>query len=65
MNRKVVTLAVVGVMALALTGCAYKPLKAPCSPDDGGAPLSYAEPNSTPVPEPFRAQGTCGPIKPI
>jgi hypothetical protein len=49
--------------SLALSGCAYKPLKAPCSPDEGGQPLAYAPPASTP--EPFRSLDSCGPMKPI
>lgn len=59
-----VRLTVLAVAALALTGCAYKPLKAPCAPDEGGAPLAYAEPKASTV-EPFRALDRCGPMKPI
>ncbi|MCW6512537.1 hypothetical protein [Lichenifustis flavocetrariae] len=51
--------------ALLLSGCAYKPLKAPCSPDEGGAPLAYAPSSSQPVPEPFRSLDACGPMRRI
>jgi hypothetical protein len=59
-----VRLTILSIAALALAGCAYKPLKAPCAPDEGGAPLAYAEPNVSAV-EPFRALDHCGPMKPI
>ena len=53
-------------LGLALSGCAYKPLKAPCSPDEGDKPLAYADPlPALPTPEPFRALDACGPMKPI
>lgn len=52
--------------ALALSGCAYRPLKAPCSPDEGGAPLAYAyPPPALPLPEPLQAIDSCGPMRPI
>ena len=51
--------------ALALSGCAYKPLKAPCSSDEGGTPLAYAPSSSKPVPEPFRSLDACGPMRRI
>jgi hypothetical protein len=51
---------------LALSGCAYKPLKAPCAPDEGGLPLAYADPPPAPLtPELFRTLDACGPMKPI
>ena len=50
---------------LALSGCAYKPLKAPCSPDEGDKPLAYADPPAVATPEPFRALDACGAMKPI
>lgn len=53
------------VVAVLLAGCAYKPLKAPCAPDEAGAPLAYAEPVPRSVPEPFRTLDRCGPMKPI
>lgn len=52
-------------IATALAGCAYKPLKAPCSPDEGGAPLAYAASAPTPSPQPFEPLDACGPMKPI
>ena len=49
-----------------LSGCAYKPLKAPCGPDEGGQPLAYAPEAPLPAgPEPFISPGSCGPMKPI
>lgn len=50
-------------LGLILSACAYKPLKAPCGPDEGGQPLAYAAaPN---VPEPFASIDPCGPMRPI
>jgi predicted small lipoprotein YifL len=37
----IVTFAALALISAALAGCAYKPLKAPCSPDEGGTPLAY------------------------
>ncbi|MDX3805948.1 MAG: hypothetical protein QHC89_05955 [Bosea sp. (in: a-proteobacteria)] len=51
------------VLGLALSGCAYKPLKAPCGPDEGGQPLAYTAGSS--LPEPFAANDPCGPMRPI
>ena len=51
--------------AVALSGCAYKPLKAPCAPDEGGVPLAYAPAFPTASPEPFRALDRCGPMRRI
>ena len=59
-----VRLTILLISVLVLAGCAYKPLKAPCAPNEGGAPLSYAEPKTS-EPEPFRALDRCGPMKPI
>lgn len=54
------------VLALTLGGCAYKPLKAPCSPDEGGTPLAYAElPSIPPAAAATRAVDSCGPMRPI
>jgi hypothetical protein len=51
---------------LALGGCAYKPLKAPCSPDEGGTPLAYSDMQPLPAqPEAFKALDSCGPMRPI
>lgn len=51
---------------LLVSGCAYKPLKAPCGPDEGGTPLAYAD--AAPrlaSPEPVRTTDRCGPMRPI
>ena len=55
---------VVAVASIALSGCAYKPLKAPCSPDEGAPALAYAEPAPR-ASEAFRSLDRCGPMKPI
>ncbi|TAN02128.1 MAG: hypothetical protein EPN45_11835 [Rhizobiaceae bacterium] len=47
-------------------GCAYRPLKAPCSPDDAPAPLAYT--GATLAPPADKALDTvasCGPMRPI
>lgn len=51
---------------LALGGCAYRPLKAPCSPDEGGTPLAYTDlPPTPPAAAAVRAVDSCGPMRPI
>lgn len=55
----------VAAVALALAGCAYKPLKAPCAPDEGGVPLSYAPAPAPSASEPFRVLDGCGPMRRI
>ena len=65
MRPKPARLAAISAVALMLSGCAYKPLKAPCGPDEGGTPLAYAEPKTTSSPEPFRSLDGCGELKPI
>jgi len=52
-------------VATALAGCAYRPLKAPCSPDEGGTPLAYSEAPQPAVPAAFKALDRCGPMRPI
>lgn len=48
-----------------ISGCAVKPLKAPCSADEGEAtPLSYAQ-TSAKGPNPLLALDHCGPMKPV
>jgi hypothetical protein len=59
----IVTFAALALISAALAGCAYKPLKAPCSPDEGGTPLAYVTPPA--VPEAFRRLDHCGPMRPI
>lgn len=65
MSPKPAKLVAIGLVAFALSGCAYKPLKAPCSPDEAGTPLAYAAPETTSSPEPFRSLDACGELKPI
>ena len=63
MKRRV---AIVAAICVALSGCAYKPLKAPCAPDEGDQPLAYTDAPAAPAsPEPFRTLDSCGPMKPI
>ncbi len=52
-------------VCVALSGCAYKPLKAPCAPDEGSRPLAYSETSSSPQPDAFRSFDSCGPMQPI
>lgn len=61
----IATLAIVTVMAAVLSGCAYKPLKAPCSPDEGGTPLAYSDVTPPAVPEAIQRLDRCGPMRPI
>jgi hypothetical protein len=61
----VATFAIIAAMAAALAGCAYKPLKAPCSPDEGGTPLAYSDPPMPAVPQAFQRLDRCGPMRPI
>ena len=63
--RTVFAFIILTFAALVLAGCAYKPLKAPCSPDEGGAPLAYSAMPSPAQPEPFKALDSCGPMRPI
>jgi hypothetical protein len=63
--RTILRFCIGGFVALALAGCAYKPLKAPCSADEGGTPLAYAEPPAPPAPAAFTALDSCGPMRPI
>jgi hypothetical protein len=52
---------------LALGGCAYAPLKAPCAPDEDAAALSYSDPprTSLSLPLTFPLRNACGPMRPI
>jgi hypothetical protein len=56
---------IVAFIALALAGCAYKPLKAPCSPDEGGTPLAYSDMPAPAQLKAFKAPDRCGPMRPI
>jgi hypothetical protein len=57
----------VSAAMLALGGCAYAPLKAPCAPDEDLGSLSYAEPPKTSLSLPlsFPLRDACGPLRPI
>lgn len=56
----------VAMLATALlTGCSYRPLKAPCSPDEGGTSLSYTDIQQPHVPGLLEASDRCGPMRPI
>lgn len=57
--------ALLALAALTLAGCGYKPLKAPCAPDEGGTPLAYAEQSRPAAVEPFASLARCGRMKPI
>ncbi|MEH6952909.1 hypothetical protein V4R08_16835 (plasmid) [Nitrobacter sp. NHB1] len=63
--RTATAVLVLAVTAAALTGCAYKPMKAPCSPDEGGTPLAYSDTPAPAQPEAFKAPDRCGPMRPI
>lgn len=63
--KSIVAFAVIMLVATALAGCAYKPLKAPCSPDEGGTPLAYSDVTPPAEPEAFRRLDHCGPMRPI
>ena len=55
-----------GLLFFFLGGCAYRPLKAPCSADNAAAPLAYAD--SLPLAPAGKALATaasCGPMRPI
>ena len=72
-------LAAVSAIVLVLGGCGYKPLMAPCSPDDGvppgydTTPLAYASkprldlaaPFTPALPKQSAGKDACGPMKPI
>lgn len=61
----IVTFATLALISAALAGCAYKPLKAPCSPDEGGTPLAYSDVMPPAIPEAFQRLDHCGPMRPI
>ncbi|UVK49179.1 hypothetical protein BPNPMPFG_006907 (plasmid) [Mesorhizobium sp. AR07] len=64
--KAAIGLALTFTLAAALLGCAYKPLKAPCSSDESGAPLAYADPAAAPALSPAqRFPDSCGPMKSI
>lgn len=63
--KSIILFAVMALITTAVAGCAYKPLKAPCSPDEGGTPLAYTDAATPTEPEAFRRLDNCGPMRPI
>jgi hypothetical protein len=63
--RLLTTAVLTTLLATALSGCAYRPLKAPCSAEEGETALGYAEPTQAPAAEALRAIDRCGPMRPI
>lgn len=63
--KAVSRLIVVLVVGLALSGCGYRPLKAPCSADEGGVPMAYSAMTSARAPEPLDQHDRCGPMRKI
>lgn len=58
------TLLITVATACLLSGCAYKPLKAPCSANEGTMqPMSYVQMERKSF-GPFAAD-TCGPMRPV
>ena len=53
------------VVALTLSGCGYRPLKAPCSAEEGGVPMAYSALKPTRSSEPLALQDGCGPMRKI
>lgn len=53
------------VAALMLSGCGYRPMKAPCSADEGGVPVAYSALKPTRSSEPLALQDGCGPMRKI
>jgi len=58
-------LTMLALLAGLLGGCAYKPLKAPCSADEDSAALASAEGNDQHPPAAFSSLNPCGPMRPI
>ncbi len=63
--KAIFAFAALALVTSALAGCAYKPLKAPCPPDEGGTPLAYSNVTPPPLPEPLQRLDRCGPMQPI
>lgn len=61
----IMTFAALALIGTGLAGCAYKPLKAPCAPDEAGTPLAYSDVAPPAVPEAFQRLDRCGPMRPI
>lgn len=61
----ILRLCAIALAMSSLAGCAYKPLKAPCSADEGGTSLSFAEQSEPQAVEAFAALDSCGPMRPI
>ncbi|RXT43399.1 hypothetical protein B6S44_28795 [Bosea sp. Tri-44] len=60
--RRLTTLA---LLAGLLGGCAYKPLKAPCSADEDAASIASREGDPSLPPAAFTSLTPCGPMRPI
>lgn len=63
--KLITSFAVTTLIAMLLAGCAYKPLKAPCSPDEGGTPLAYSDVAPSAEPDALKRLDRCGPMRPI
>ncbi|MBE0705004.1 hypothetical protein [Bradyrhizobium betae] len=63
--KLITSFAFMTLMATLLAGCAYKPLKAPCSPDEGGAPLAYSDAMPPAEADALKRFDRCGPMRPI
>ena len=53
------------LMATAFSRLRLRPLKAPCSPEEGGTALGYSEPTRATEPEELKRIARCGPMRPI
>lgn len=53
------------VIVVTLSGCGYRPLKAPCSADEGGVPMAYSSLTVASTSGPANAPDGCGPMRKI
>ena len=60
-----VRLVLAAMIAAALAGCGYRPLKAPCAADEGGVAAAYSSLQAQRPTEPVPADDGCGPMRPI
>jgi len=56
-SAKLRRLASAGALCLALSGCGYKPLNAPCAMDEGARPTQGANVEAAPTPTPHAPPG--------
>ncbi|WP_375459319.1 hypothetical protein [uncultured Enterovirga sp.] len=63
--RATVLLLVAATVAAALSGCGYKPLKAPCAADEGGVATAFSSLQAPRRSELVPAEDSCGPMRPI